>query len=124
LGGPLLLGDVPDCCGAAVQVTFHAMARHVAALWPLSFDISRSQSCLRIATTAAPVSAADLEREWLESAADPEEGTIHVRTLRKRPRSAAPHRRCLGHTPGAPTPRLIGSPLWMLRKSFCWGCVK
>lgn len=118
-----------------MQVTFHAMARHVAALWPLSFDTSRSQSCLRIATTAAPVSAADLEREWLESAADPEEGTIHVRTLRKRPRSAAPHRRCrvtgappLGAHPGLShvlrAPPLIGSPSWMLRKSFCWGCVK
>jgi hypothetical protein len=41
------------------MVTFHAMARKVADFWPLRFDINRSQSGLRIATTAAPVAAPD-----------------------------------------------------------------
>ncbi|GAQ85583.1 hypothetical protein KFL_002420165 [Klebsormidium nitens] len=43
------------------------MARRVSSFWPLNFDMHRSQSELRIATTAAPVSAAELEREWEES---------------------------------------------------------
>jgi hypothetical protein len=50
----------------AFLVLFHAMASRVAAFWPLRFDVSRSQSCLRVATTAAPVSAADLLRSWEE----------------------------------------------------------
>lgn len=41
----------------AFYVLFHAMASRVARAWPLTFDISRSQSGLRIATTAAPVSS-------------------------------------------------------------------
>eukprot|EP00271_Cylindrocystis_brebissonii_P006821 TRINITY_DN1964_c1_g1_i1.p1 TRINITY_DN1964_c1_g1~~TRINITY_DN1964_c1_g1_i1.p1 ORF type:complete len:2019 (+),score=294.17 TRINITY_DN1964_c1_g1_i1:315-6371(+) len=52
----------------AFQVMFHSMAQTVSSVWPIQFDTSRSQSCLRIATTAAPVSAADLEREWSENA--------------------------------------------------------
>lgn len=39
----------------AFFVLFHAMASRVATAWPLAFDLSRSQSGLRIATTAAPV---------------------------------------------------------------------
>eukprot|EP00897_Mesotaenium_endlicherianum_P003173 jgi/Mesen1/2884/ME000175S02040 len=67
----------------AFQVMFHKMAGTVAGLWPLSFAIWRSQSCLRIATTAAPVSAADLEREWLESSNDPSlDATVHRRPSR------------------------------------------
>ena len=45
-------------------VLFHAMAATVAAFPPLRFDTSRSQSCLRVATTAAPISAADLVRTY------------------------------------------------------------
>ncbi|KAL0022982.1 hypothetical protein WJX79_001567 [Trebouxia sp. C0005] len=33
----------------------------IASFWPLCFSVDRSQSCLRIATTASPVSAADLK---------------------------------------------------------------
>lgn len=44
------------------------MAKKVASFWPLSFDTSRSQSRLRVATTAAPVSAADLYNTWMEGA--------------------------------------------------------
>ncbi len=40
------------------------MAASVAAFAPLAFDISRSQSQLRVATTAAPISAAELEKDW------------------------------------------------------------
>jgi hypothetical protein len=50
-------------------VVFHEMAARVAAFLPLQFDISRSQSQLRVATTAAPISAAELEREWAHDAA-------------------------------------------------------
>eukprot|EP00798_Chlamydomonas_sp_ICE-L_P027283 gene27283-4588_t len=50
----------------AFMTMFHAMARSVANLWPLTFDISRSQSGLRIATTAAPATASDLERTMVE----------------------------------------------------------
>lgn len=53
---------------------FHRMAQLVASLPLISFDISRSQSRLRIATTAAPISAADLEREWMDSMSD---ATLH-----------------------------------------------
>jgi len=45
-------------------VLFHAMAHRVASFLPLSFDTSRSQSQLRIATTAAPISAAEIQHEW------------------------------------------------------------
>ena len=48
----------------AFLVFFHAMAKRVASFPLLPFDISRSQSQLRIATTAAPISAAEVEREW------------------------------------------------------------
>jgi len=49
----------------AFLVLFHAMAATVAgSLPPLRWDTSRSQSQLRVATTAAPVSAADLVRTW------------------------------------------------------------
>jgi len=48
----------------AFLVLFHRMASTVASFWPLNFDLSRSQSQLRIATTAAPISAAEVEREW------------------------------------------------------------
>ena len=51
-------------------VMFHRMAADVAAFWPLSFDIARSQSQLRVATTAAPISAAELEKEWASDAAE------------------------------------------------------
>ncbi|CAI5468363.1 unnamed protein product [Closterium sp. Yama58-4] len=54
----------------AFHVLFHRMASVVASLPPLRFNIAQSQSRLRIATTAAPISAADLEREWLDSVAD------------------------------------------------------
>jgi hypothetical protein len=48
----------------AFLVMFHAVAETVASFKPLAFDTSRSQSCLRVATTAAPISAADLVRTW------------------------------------------------------------
>ena len=44
------------------------MAARVSAFYPLRFDISRSQSQLRVATTAAPISAAEIEREWASDA--------------------------------------------------------
>ena len=55
----------------AFLVVFHEMAARVAAFTPLRFDVSRSQSQLRVATTAAPISAAELEREWAS------DGTCH-----------------------------------------------
>lgn len=48
------------------MVMFHAMARRTADWWPLTFDISRSQSGLRVATTAAPVTASELEQSVAE----------------------------------------------------------
>ncbi|KAL0052460.1 hypothetical protein WJX82_002586 [Trebouxia sp. C0006] len=45
----------------AMQVMFYHMAACIASFWPLCFSVDRSQSCLRIATTASPVSAADLK---------------------------------------------------------------
>jgi hypothetical protein len=53
----------------AFLVVFHQMAASVAAFTPLAFDISRSQSQLRVATTAAPISAAELEKEWAADSA-------------------------------------------------------
>ena len=47
----------------AFFVMFHAMGKDVADFWPavscglLGYDISRSQSIMRVATTASPVSA-------------------------------------------------------------------
>ncbi|GJP47206.1 hypothetical protein CLOM_g6423, partial [Closterium sp. NIES-68] len=67
----------------AFHVLFHRMAAVVASLPPLRFNIAQSQSRLRIATTAAPVSAADLEREWMDSVAD---ATVHDLTLHRRTR--------------------------------------
>jgi len=51
----------------AFLVMFHAMADRVAAFLPLKFDTSRSQSQLRVATTAAPISAVDIQHEWADS---------------------------------------------------------
>ena len=51
----------------AFEVIFHEMASCVANFWPLNFDHSRSQSALRICTTAGPVSASDLVREYQET---------------------------------------------------------
>jgi len=48
-------------------VMFHAMADRVASFLPLHFDTSRSQSQLRVATTAAPISAVDIQHEWADS---------------------------------------------------------
>ncbi len=52
----------------AFLVMFHAMAARVANWFPLNFDLARSQSQLRVATTAAPISAAELEKEWAHDA--------------------------------------------------------
>lgn len=51
-------------------VLFHALAARVAGAWPLNFDVSRSQSGLRIATTAAPITASDIERTLAEMQAE------------------------------------------------------
>lgn len=82
-----------DACNAAAdgvspgaQVLFHEMARKVASFWPLSFDTSRSQSRLRVATTAAPVSAADLYNTWVR---------------RRSAHPTQPH-------PATPSPRALG----------------
>ncbi|KAG2495397.1 hypothetical protein HYH03_006664 [Edaphochlamys debaryana] len=48
---------------------FHAMTRRTADWWPLTFDISRSQSGLRVTTTAAPVTASELEQSLAETMA-------------------------------------------------------
>lgn len=44
----------------AFQVMFYYMAKRVSRFWPLNFDITRSQSGLRVCTTAGPVSAGNL----------------------------------------------------------------
>lgn len=46
------------------------MAARVAGAPPLTFDVSRSQSGLRIATTAAPVTASDIEKTLAEVKAE------------------------------------------------------
>lgn len=48
----------------AFLVLFHEMAARVASFAPLAFNISRSQSQLRVATTAAPISAAEIQEKW------------------------------------------------------------
>ncbi len=53
------------------------MAASVAAFTPLAFDISRSQSQLRVATTAAPISAAELEKEWAADNAGSKPAAFH-----------------------------------------------
>lgn len=54
----------------AFFIMFHAMAARVAGAWPLAFDISRSQSGLRIATTASPITASDIDRTLAEVQAE------------------------------------------------------
>jgi len=55
-------------------VMFHAMAKKVQDFWPmvsfglLGYDMSRSQSMMRIATTASPVSGSDVRHKMLELA--------------------------------------------------------
>ena len=44
-------------------VLLHAMAERSAG-WPLPFEVWRTQSQLRVATTAAPISAADVVAAW------------------------------------------------------------
>jgi len=48
----------------AFLVLFHQMAARVASFAPLGFNVSRSQSQLRVATTAAPISAAEIQHAW------------------------------------------------------------
>jgi hypothetical protein len=56
------------------MVMFHAMAKSVQDFWPrvsfglLGYDMSRSQSIMRIATTASPVSGSDVRHKMLELA--------------------------------------------------------
>merc|ERR1711965_1199701 len=56
----------------AFLVMFHAMAKSVQDFWPrvsfglLGYDMSRSQSIMRIATTASPVSGSDVRHKMLE----------------------------------------------------------
>ena len=58
----------------AFFVMFHAMAKKVQDFWPrvsfglLGYDMSRSQSIMRIATTASPVSGADVRHKMVELA--------------------------------------------------------
>ena len=55
-------------------VLFHAMAKRVADFWPavsfgfLGNDMTRTQSIMRIATTASPVSASDVRHKMVELA--------------------------------------------------------
>jgi hypothetical protein len=66
----------------AFLVMFHEMAATVASFKPLAWDTSRSQSCLRVATTAAPISAADLVRTWQAgTAAGLDDTSYHGGTL-------------------------------------------
>ncbi len=65
----------------AFLVIFHQMAASVAAFTPLAFDISRSQSQLRVATTAAPISAAELEKEWAADNAGSKLAALHHEVL-------------------------------------------
>ena len=48
----------------AFLVLFHQMAARVAAFTPLGFKVWRSQSQLRVATTAAPISAHEIQHAW------------------------------------------------------------
>jgi hypothetical protein len=48
----------------AFLVLFHQMASRVASFFPLNFNVARSQSQLRVATTAAPISAAEVQQKW------------------------------------------------------------
>ena len=56
----------------AFFVLFHAMGKAVADWWPrascglLGYDMSRSQSILRVATTASPVSGMEVRERMLE----------------------------------------------------------
>jgi len=53
-------------------VMFHAMAKEVQDFWPtvslgmLGYDMSRSQSIMRIATTASPISGSDVRIKMVE----------------------------------------------------------
>ena len=51
----------------AFQVIFYNMAKRVSRFWPLNFDITRSQSGLRVCTTAGPVSAGNLTAKFEET---------------------------------------------------------
>jgi hypothetical protein len=51
----------------AFLVTFHTMGTAVASLPPLRFETDRSQSALRICTTAGPISASALVAEFEET---------------------------------------------------------
>lgn len=62
----------------AFLVSFHAMAATVASFWPLQWDTSRSQSRLRVATTAAPVSAADLQTSFAAGTAAGLDESMHA----------------------------------------------
>jgi hypothetical protein len=66
------IGSLQRC--VAFFVLFHAMAKRVADFWPsvslgyLKYDIDRTHSIMRIATTASPVSGAEVRDRTVELA--------------------------------------------------------
>ena len=78
------------------MVLFHHMAKTVQDFWPrvsfglLGYDMSRSQSIMRIATTASPVSGSDVRHKMIELAEDTAKrfcaGVLKTNYLRKRMR--------------------------------------
>jgi len=77
-------------------VMFHAMAKRVQDFWPavscglLGYDMSRSQSIMRIATTASPVAASEVRFKMLEL----QEEAIRHRAVSRLARSYRRH--CAG----------------------------
>lgn len=71
----------------AFMVLFHEMGRRVQRFWPavsfgrLRYDMDRTQSIMRIATTASPVSGMDVHAKMLQMAVDKQKANLlSVRT--------------------------------------------
>jgi len=76
----------------AFMVLFHEMGRRVQRFWPavsfgrLRYDMDRTQSIMRIATTASPVSGMDVHAKMLQMAVDKQKANLLsmvIRAVRK-----------------------------------------
>jgi len=72
----------------AFMVLFHEMGKHVQQFWPmvsfgyLRYDMDRTQSIMRIATTASPVSGMDVHAKMLHMAKEKQKAKVLETVLR------------------------------------------
>ena len=99
------------------MVLFHAMAKSVADFWRvtsagvLGYDLSRTQSILRVATTACPTGGSEVRERMvaLEAWSDERWAALVIQRLVRWRRRAARKRAMSGATVARPRPDTVAS---------------